>query len=206
MTSSTDWRWVPTTTSPNRSRWRNWYCGYRQYYDDRASLPNTTATSGSVMMSRSICQSQRPTRRGDADIYPPRDGHAAIPKRQSGSTGVARRTVGKVWGYANNLDIETRTVDIHIAKLRRKIETDAAQPQYLVTVRGAGYRAGGRGLTMLRRSLAGLNHTSCACGCWCFFLALAIPTAVLLRPDLQPVEMGSLSPAPGTGRGTGRAH
>ena len=46
----------------------------------------------------------------------------------------------KVWGYAKNLDIETRTVDIHIAKLRRKIETDPSQPQNLVTVRGAGYR------------------------------------------------------------------
>jgi DNA-binding response OmpR family regulator len=46
----------------------------------------------------------------------------------------------KVWGYARNLDIETRTVDIHIAKLRRKIEPAPAQPRYLVTVRGAGYR------------------------------------------------------------------
>jgi DNA-binding response OmpR family regulator len=46
----------------------------------------------------------------------------------------------KVWGYAKSLDIETRTVDIHIAKLRRKIETDPAKPRYLVTVRGAGYR------------------------------------------------------------------
>jgi DNA-binding response OmpR family regulator len=48
--------------------------------------------------------------------------------------------LSKVWGYAKNLDIETRTVDIHIAKLRRKIEPDPAQPHYLVTVRGAGYR------------------------------------------------------------------
>jgi len=48
--------------------------------------------------------------------------------------------LAKVWGYARNLDIETRTVDIHIAKLRRKIEPDPAQPRYLVTVRGAGYR------------------------------------------------------------------
>ena len=46
----------------------------------------------------------------------------------------------KVWGYAENLDLETRTVDIHIAKLRRKIEVDSADPHYLVTVRGAGYR------------------------------------------------------------------
>lgn len=48
--------------------------------------------------------------------------------------------LAKVWGYARGLDIETRTVDIHIAKLRRKIEPDPAQPHYLVTVRGAGYR------------------------------------------------------------------
>lgn len=48
--------------------------------------------------------------------------------------------LAKVWGYAKNLDMETRTVDIHIAKLRRKIEPDPAKPRYLVTVRGAGYR------------------------------------------------------------------
>ncbi|MEL0585500.1 MAG: response regulator transcription factor [Candidatus Thiodiazotropha sp. (ex. Lucinoma kazani)] len=46
----------------------------------------------------------------------------------------------KVWGYAKDLHLETRTVDIHIAKLRRKIETNPAEPQFLVTVRGAGYR------------------------------------------------------------------
>jgi two-component system response regulator RegX3 len=46
----------------------------------------------------------------------------------------------KVWGYARNLEIETRTVDIHIAKLRRKIEPDPKNPARLLTVRGAGYR------------------------------------------------------------------
>ena len=46
----------------------------------------------------------------------------------------------RVWGYAKDIDIETRTVDIHIAKLRRKIEPQPAEPRYLVTVRGAGYR------------------------------------------------------------------
>ena len=48
--------------------------------------------------------------------------------------------LSKVWGYARNLDIETRTVDIHIAKLRRKIEADTKAPDLLITVRGAGYR------------------------------------------------------------------
>jgi two-component system response regulator RegX3 len=48
--------------------------------------------------------------------------------------------LAKVWGYARGLDIETRTVDIHIAKIRRKIENDAKNPEKLITVRGAGYR------------------------------------------------------------------
>lgn len=46
----------------------------------------------------------------------------------------------KVWGYARHLEIETRTVDIHIAKLRRKIEDDPKNPRHLLTIRGAGYR------------------------------------------------------------------
>jgi two-component system response regulator RegX3 len=46
----------------------------------------------------------------------------------------------RVWGYDRTADIETRTVDIHIAKLRRKIEPDAKEPRNLITVRGAGYR------------------------------------------------------------------
>jgi len=48
--------------------------------------------------------------------------------------------LARVWGYARTRDIETRTVDIHIAKLRRKIEPDPGEPRHLVTVRGAGYR------------------------------------------------------------------
>src|SRR5690606_29273014 len=46
----------------------------------------------------------------------------------------------RVWGYDRTAEIETRTVDIHIAKLRRKIELDAKEPRNLITVRGAGYR------------------------------------------------------------------
>ncbi|MHC4205005.1 MAG: response regulator transcription factor [Planctomycetota bacterium] len=37
-------------------------------------------------------------------------------------------------------ELGTRTVDMHIAKLRSKIEMDAAEPQIIKTVRGAGYK------------------------------------------------------------------
>ncbi len=46
----------------------------------------------------------------------------------------------EVWGYSKSGNIETRTVDIHIAKLRRKIELNPKKPQILETVRGEGYR------------------------------------------------------------------
>lgn len=45
-----------------------------------------------------------------------------------------------VWGYRQPETIETRTVDIHITKLRRKIEDDPKQPKILLTIRGEGYR------------------------------------------------------------------
>ena len=48
--------------------------------------------------------------------------------------------LNQVWGYEKEMEIETRTVDIHMAKLRRKLEPNPATPTYLVTVRGAGYR------------------------------------------------------------------
>ncbi len=44
----------------------------------------------------------------------------------------------EVWGY--DQFPTTRTVDNHIALLRSKIEDDPAEPRYLLTVRGVGYR------------------------------------------------------------------
>ncbi|MCB0346252.1 MAG: response regulator transcription factor [Bdellovibrionales bacterium] len=48
--------------------------------------------------------------------------------------------LAEVWGYKRGAHIETRTVDIHIAKLRRKIEDNPKEPSYLVTIRGEGYK------------------------------------------------------------------
>lgn len=48
--------------------------------------------------------------------------------------------LNKVWGYDQHVELETRTVDIHIAKIRRKIEINPSAPEQLITVRGAGYR------------------------------------------------------------------
>jgi len=59
---------------------------------------------------------------------------------QSDRPVAADELLHEVWGYPKQADIETRTVAIHIAKLRRKLEADRAEPRLLLTVRGAGYR------------------------------------------------------------------
>ena len=46
----------------------------------------------------------------------------------------------EVWNYTNTNDIDTRTVDIHIAKIRKKIEINPKLPRHLVTHRGDGYQ------------------------------------------------------------------
>jgi DNA-binding response OmpR family regulator len=46
-----------------------------------------------------------------------------------------------VWG--NDFIADTSTVTVHIRRLREKIEADPAQPRYLLTVWGVGYRWGG---------------------------------------------------------------
>ncbi|HVH31434.1 MAG TPA: response regulator transcription factor, partial [bacterium] len=52
-----------------------------------------------------------------------------------------------IWGY--DYYGSTRTVDMHISRLREKIEDDPASPTHIVTIRGVGYKfktdAGARG-------------------------------------------------------------
>ena len=46
----------------------------------------------------------------------------------------------KVWGYRHAAD--TRLVNVHVQRLRSKIERDPDKPEVVITVRGVGYRAG----------------------------------------------------------------
>ena len=46
----------------------------------------------------------------------------------------------QVWGYRHAAD--TRLVNVHVQRLRSKIERDPEHPEIVVTVRGIGYKAG----------------------------------------------------------------
>jgi len=64
---------------------------------------------------------------------------AALFARERGRILSRRLLLKEVWGVANPDRIETRTVDMHVAKLRKKL--DAAGDALIQTVRGEGYRA-----------------------------------------------------------------
>jgi two-component system response regulator MtrA len=49
--------------------------------------------------------------------------------------------LSEVWGYRQTTD--TRLVNVHVQRLRSKIEHDAEHPEIIMTVRGVGYKAGG---------------------------------------------------------------
>ncbi len=55
-----------------------------------------------------------------------------------GAVATRDELLKEVWQY--EADVMTRTVDMHIAELRRKLEQDPAKPQHILTVRKVGYR------------------------------------------------------------------
>jgi DNA-binding response OmpR family regulator len=53
---------------------------------------------------------------------------------------ITRNTlIEAVWGYTSEIE-DDRTIDVHIRHLREKLETDPSTPQWLLTVRGIGYK------------------------------------------------------------------
>jgi len=91
---------------------------------------------------------------GDIEILPPsrqvrRSGEpvSLTPKeydllvalmRRRGAVASRVELLTEVWGYGSG--VQSRTVDTHMAELRRKLEEDPANPRYLLTVRKTGYR------------------------------------------------------------------
>lgn len=83
-------------------------------------------------------------RRGSADM-----GRGAVPltpkelhlfsylASHAGAVIAREELLREVWGYSA---AETRTVDTHMAALRRKLETNPRRPEHLFTVRGRGYQ------------------------------------------------------------------
>jgi DNA-binding response OmpR family regulator len=61
---------------------------------------------------------------------------------QPGRVYSRRMLLEALWGAADYR--EPRTIDVHVRHLREKLERDPAEPEYILTVRGVGYRFGDR--------------------------------------------------------------
>jgi two-component system, OmpR family, alkaline phosphatase synthesis response regulator PhoP len=66
---------------------------------------------------------------------------AGEPLEPRGATLTREELLNEVWGY--NAMPSTRTVDVHVAWLRQKIEPNPRHPQYILTVHGMGYKFAG---------------------------------------------------------------
>jgi DNA-binding response OmpR family regulator len=58
--------------------------------------------------------------------------------RHRGEIVTRDRLLNEVWGYESSPT--TRTVDNHILRLRQKLESDPANPAYILSVYGEGYK------------------------------------------------------------------
>jgi DNA-binding response OmpR family regulator len=78
-------------------------------------------------------------RNGDAVALSPR-GYALLATlvTRPGEVITRSQLLREIWGYSS--DVMSRTVDMHIMELRRKLEVDPAKPRHFHTVRKTGYR------------------------------------------------------------------
>jgi DNA-binding response OmpR family regulator len=78
-------------------------------------------------------------RRGEAVMLRPKEYDLLIALLQRrGQVASRAELLEEVWGYSG--EVYSRTVDTHVAELRRKLEENAAEPEHILTVRKTGYR------------------------------------------------------------------
>jgi OmpR family response regulator RpaB len=58
---------------------------------------------------------------------------------RSGQAFSRAEILQEVWGYTPERHVDTRVVDVHISRLRAKLEIDPSNPDLILTARGTGY-------------------------------------------------------------------
>lgn len=79
------------------------------------------------------------TARGEVDLSPRDVALLAYLFERKGSVVARDELLREVWGYARTDRVETRCIDMHLSKLRRKVAA-VTDDDLVQTVRGAGYR------------------------------------------------------------------
>jgi len=103
---------------------------------DRGDAEIDTITFGDIVVDLG---SRMVTRAGEPCALTPKAYELLLALvRRDGVVASRSELLKEVWGYG--AFIMTRTVDSHIAELRRKLERDAADPRHIITVWKVGYR------------------------------------------------------------------
>lgn len=102
----------------------------------RSAAEATVYEFGDVQVN---AETRQVLRDGQAvDLTPKELGLLIALLQREGAIASRIELMKEVWGHASA--VISRTVDTHIAELRRKLEADPAHPTYILTVRKAGYR------------------------------------------------------------------
>jgi DNA-binding response OmpR family regulator len=111
----------------------------------RASRPNGEAPRATTDLQsgfgdvRVDAAKHTVTRRGSPVSLRPKEYDLLVALlRRNGQVATRIELLKEVWGYDDS--VMSRTVDTHIAELRRKLESDPANPKHILTVLKTGYR------------------------------------------------------------------
>ncbi len=110
----------------------------------RRSQLNLIAEAETVLRFRELTldpQEHRVFLRNEEIVLPPKEFKLLKTLMRSPRQVFSReQLLQKIWGI--EYTGETKTVDVHVRWLREKLEVDPSRPEYLITVRGFGYRLG----------------------------------------------------------------
>lgn len=111
----------------------------------RLRQPNDLATPDVIALGGLVIDTaaHRVTRDGAEIMLTPLEFDILVALARRPNVVLSRDTLlEEVWGYQRS-SADTRLVNVHVQRLRSKIELDPEHPRLIITVRGAGYRAGG---------------------------------------------------------------
>jgi OmpR family response regulator RpaB len=109
---------------------------------DKISLHNTIVTSGIITMGGiKIDTNRRQVYKQNEKIRLTGMEFSLLELLMSKSGEAFSRAaiLQEVWGYTPERHVDTRVVDVHISRLRSKLEEDPSNPDLILTARGTGY-------------------------------------------------------------------
>ncbi len=111
----------------------------RRAYGELSAADADLLYAGDLVIDRTRGQVRRGTLREAINLTPIEFRLLVYLAQHPGQALSRAQILDAVWGYAADVDSE-RTINVHIRRLREKVELDPSQPTLILTVPGIGYR------------------------------------------------------------------